>query len=190
TGQEPPTDWRVEPPRRVACPQPPNPSPIRRTDPGPKGAGVFFFCAAVEGTKYRSLHPPLPERAKNCVPWQKTALLLPVSFARGSSIMAKRRGALIGLLVGACGVAGVVLGQAQSYPGRAVTLIVPLAAGTGMDTLARLYGEPLGAVLGKPVVIENRLGAGLMLGTAAIAAAAPDGHTIGISTAAPMSVAQ
>jgi len=104
--------------------------------------------------------------------------------------MAKRRGALIGLLVGACGVAGVVLAQAQSYPSRAVTLIVPLAAGTGMDTLARLYGEPLGAVLGKPVVIENRLGAGLMLGTAAIAAAAPDGHTIGISTAAPMSVAQ
>ena len=56
--------------------------------------------------------------------------------------MAKRRGALIGLLVGACGVAGVVLAQAQSYPSRAVTLIVPLAAGTGMDTLARLYGDP------------------------------------------------
>ena len=67
--------------------------------------------------------------------------------------MAKRRGALIGLLVGACGVAGIVPAQAQSYPSRAVTLIVPLAAGTGMDTLARLYGEPLGAALGKPVVI-------------------------------------
>ena len=80
--------------------------------------------------------------------------------------------------------------QAQGYPTRAVTIIVPLAAGTGMDTLARLYGDQLGQALGKPVVIENRPGAGLMLGTAAIAAAPPDGHTLGISTAAPMSVAQ
>src|SRR5947207_11888645 len=80
--------------------------------------------------------------------------------------------------------------QAQGYPTRAVTIIVPLAAGTGMDTLARLYGDQLGQALGKPVVIENRPGAGLMLGTAAIAAAVPDGHTLGISTAAPMSVAQ
>jgi tripartite-type tricarboxylate transporter receptor subunit TctC len=80
--------------------------------------------------------------------------------------------------------------QAQSYPLKPVTLIVPLAAGTGMDSLARLYGEPLSQALGKPVVIENKPGAGLMLGTAAIAAAAPDGHTIGISTATPMAANQ
>ena len=59
-----------------------------------------------------------------------------------------------------------------------------------MDTLARLYGEQLSQALGKPVVIENKPGAGLMLGTAAIAAAAPDGHTLGISTATPMAVNQ
>ncbi len=80
--------------------------------------------------------------------------------------------------------------QAQSYPSKPVTIIVPLAAGTGMDTLARLYGEQLSQALGKPVVIENKPGAGLMLGTAAIAAAAPDGHTLGISTATPMAVNQ
>ena len=80
--------------------------------------------------------------------------------------------------------------QAQSYPSKPVTLIVPLAAGTGMDSLARLYGEPLSQALGKPVVIENKPGAGLMLGTAAIAAAAPDGHTVGISTATPMAANQ
>jgi tripartite-type tricarboxylate transporter receptor subunit TctC len=79
---------------------------------------------------------------------------------------------------------------ADSYPSRPVTIIVPLAAGTGMDTLARLYSEQLSQTLGKPVVIENKPGAGLMLGTAAIASAPPDGHTLGISTATPMAVNQ
>ncbi len=80
--------------------------------------------------------------------------------------------------------------QAQNYPSKPVTLIVPLAAGTGMDTLARLYAEPLAQALGKPVVIENKPGAALMLGAAAVAAAPPDGHTLGISTATPMAVNQ
>jgi len=80
--------------------------------------------------------------------------------------------------------------QAQGYPSKPVTLIVPLAAGTGMDSLARLYAEPLSQALGKPVVIENKPGAALMIGTAAIAAAPPDGHTIGISTATPMAAYQ
>jgi hypothetical protein len=48
--------------------------------------------------------------------------------------------------------------RALTYPSKPVTLIVPLAAGTGMDSLARLYGEQLQA-LGKPVVIENKPGA-------------------------------
>ena len=75
--------------------------------------------------------------------------------------------------------------RAQGYPSKPVTIIVPLAAGTGMDTLARIYGEQLAQALGKPVVIENKPGAGLMLGAAAIAQAAPDGHTLGISTVSP-----
>jgi len=77
---------------------------------------------------------------------------------------------------------------AQSYPSKPVTLIVPLAAGTGMDTVARLYGEKLSAVLGRPVVVENRPGAALALGAAAIATAAPDGHTIGVLTSGPMAI--
>jgi tripartite-type tricarboxylate transporter receptor subunit TctC len=88
----------------------------------------------------------------------------------------------------ACGLDATA--QAETYPSKPVTLIVPLSAGTGMDTLARLYAEPLGQALGKPVVIENKPGAGLMLGAAAVASAAPDGHTIGISTATPMAVNQ
>jgi tripartite-type tricarboxylate transporter receptor subunit TctC len=92
------------------------------------------------------------------------------------------------LTLAAVALAALGLGaSAQSgYPSKPITLIVPIPAGTGMDTLARLYAEPLGQALGKPVVIENKPGAALMLGTAAVASAAPDGHTIGISTATPM----
>ena len=77
---------------------------------------------------------------------------------------------------------------AQGYPSKPVTIIVPLAPGTGMDSLVRLYGERLAQALGKPVVVENKPGAGLMLGTAAVAAAPPDGYTLGISTATPIAV--
>jgi tripartite-type tricarboxylate transporter receptor subunit TctC len=87
-------------------------------------------------------------------------------------------------------IASASAAWSQGYPQRPVTLIIPLAAGTGMDTLARLYAEPLGQALGKPVVIENKPGAALMIGTAAIAAAPPDGHTIGISTATPIAAYQ
>jgi tripartite-type tricarboxylate transporter receptor subunit TctC len=77
---------------------------------------------------------------------------------------------------------------AQTYPSKPVTVIVPLAAGTGMDTVARLYSEKLSAALGRPVVVENKPGAALALGAAAIATAAPDGHTIGVLTSGPMAI--
>jgi tripartite-type tricarboxylate transporter receptor subunit TctC len=77
---------------------------------------------------------------------------------------------------------------AQTYPSKPVTIIVPLAAGTGMDTVARLYGEKLQQVLGRPVVVENRPGAALAIGAVAIATAAPDGHTIGVLTSGPMTI--
>ncbi len=77
---------------------------------------------------------------------------------------------------------------AQGYPTKTVTVIVPLAAGTGMDTVARLYSEKLQQVLGRPVVVENRPGAALAIGAQAIATAAPDGHTIGVLTSGPMTI--
>ncbi len=78
--------------------------------------------------------------------------------------------------------------NAQTYPTKTVTVIVPLAAGTGMDSLARLYSEKLSQVLGRPVVIDNRPGAALALGAIALASAAPDGHTLGVLTSGPMSI--
>lgn len=57
-----------------------------------------------------------------------------------------------------------------------------------MDVLARLYADKLQAKLGKPVVIENKPGAALMLAAASVAAAPPDGHTLVISTGTPMAI--
>jgi tripartite-type tricarboxylate transporter receptor subunit TctC len=90
-----------------------------------------------------------------------------------------------------CALATAVPGlpaQAQEYPTRTVTIVVPLAAGTGMDAIVRIYAEDLARALGKPVVVENQPGAALMLALQNVARAAPDGHTLVISTSAPMAV--
>ena len=78
--------------------------------------------------------------------------------------------------------------KAQDYPTRNVTIVVPLTAGTGMDAIVRIYAEELSKALGKPVVVENQPGAALMLALQNVARAAPDGHTLVISTSAPMAV--
>jgi tripartite-type tricarboxylate transporter receptor subunit TctC len=67
---------------------------------------------------------------------------------------------------------------AQDYPARTVTIIVPFAPGGGTDTLARVLAQKLEQRLGKPFVIENRPGAGTVIGAAAAAKAAPDGYTL------------
>jgi tripartite-type tricarboxylate transporter receptor subunit TctC len=64
------------------------------------------------------------------------------------------------------------------YPVRAVRIIVPTSAGSAADTVARTLAAPLGERLGQPVVVENRAGAGTVIGTEAVARAAPDGHTL------------
>ena len=90
-----------------------------------------------------------------------------------------------------CAVAMALPGsraEAQEYPTRNITIVVPLAAGTGMDTIVRVYAEDLAKALGKPVVVENQPGAALMLALQNVARAAPDGHTLVVSTSAPMAV--
>ena len=77
---------------------------------------------------------------------------------------------------------------AQDYPTRAVTLVVPYPAGGGLDALARLLGQKLADRLGKPVVIENRTGAGTVIGAASVAKAAPDGYTIMLGTSTPFAI--
>lgn len=71
-------------------------------------------------------------------------------------------------------------GSAQAdYPTRAITLIVPAAAGGNADITARLIGQEMSRQLGQPVVVENRVGAGGRIGTQAVVRAPADGYTIG-----------
>jgi tripartite-type tricarboxylate transporter receptor subunit TctC len=67
---------------------------------------------------------------------------------------------------------------AQDYPNRAITIIVPLAAGGAMDIIARSFAPKLAARLGKPVLVEERVGAGTVLAANAVAHSAPDGYTL------------
>jgi tripartite-type tricarboxylate transporter receptor subunit TctC len=76
----------------------------------------------------------------------------------------------------------------QAYPTKSVTIVVPLAAGTGMDSITRIYAEKLSQTLGKPVVVDNRPGAATMLGTAAVASSPPDGHTLLVATSSAMAI--
>jgi tripartite-type tricarboxylate transporter receptor subunit TctC len=69
-------------------------------------------------------------------------------------------------------------GNAQAYPSRPMTIVVPFAAGGPTDVLARVLGEHIRAALGQPVLIENVTGAGGSIGVGRVAAAAPDGYTI------------
>ena len=91
--------------------------------------------------------------------------------------------AVLGLLAMAVPAAGPA--EAQSWPARPITLVVPFTAGTASDVLARSFAEYLQKRLGQPVVIDNRGGAGGNIGGAAVAKAAPDGYTFLFATTGP-----
>ncbi|HEV7880782.1 tripartite tricarboxylate transporter substrate binding protein [Bradyrhizobium sp.] len=78
----------------------------------------------------------------------------------------------------AAALAAVSPVQAQDYPSRLVRLVVPQAAGGGTDTFARAIGQKLGERWGQSVVIENKPGAGGVVGTDFVAKSAPDGYTL------------
>ncbi len=77
-------------------------------------------------------------------------------------------------------IAGIAGAQAQTYPSRSLTLVVPFPPGGSTDTAARIMGERMRVSLGQPIVIENVGGAGGSIGVGRVARSAPDGYTFDI----------
>ena len=89
----------------------------------------------------------------------------------------------------AASLAPIYATAAESYPSRPVQLIVPYAPGGSGDLLARLLGDALSKQWGQQVVIENKPGAGGLIGTEAAAKSAPDGYTLYLATDGPLTIA-
>jgi tripartite-type tricarboxylate transporter receptor subunit TctC len=80
--------------------------------------------------------------------------------------------------------------QAQSWPTRPITLVVPFAAGGPVDTIARILAARMGETLGQQIIIENVGGAGGMTGSLRVAKASPDGYTLLLSGSAVLAINQ
>lgn len=87
-----------------------------------------------------------------------------------------------------CAMLAGMSAQAQEYPSRSVTMIVPTGPGGGMEMLARTFAPRLEQRLGQPFVIENRAGAGGVIGTTAVARATPDGHTLLVANSTNLAI--
>jgi tripartite-type tricarboxylate transporter receptor subunit TctC len=78
--------------------------------------------------------------------------------------------------------------HADDYPSRPIKLIVPYAAGGGADSVARIVAKRVSETIGQPIVIENRTGAGSIIGTEAVQRAEPDGYTLLLGQSGPISI--
>lgn len=96
---------------------------------------------------------------------------------------------MAGVLAAACALTGTARAQgADNWPSKPITLIVPYAPGGFADTRVRLLARKLSDNLKQTIVVENKAGAGGVIGTNLVAKAAPDGYTIGTGNLAPMAV--
>ena len=96
------------------------------------------------------------------------------------------------ILLGTLAVAAALLtvngARAEDFPTRPITVVVPTGPGGGMEMVARLFAPRLEQKFGKPLVIENRPGAGTNIGATAVARSAPDGHTLLMATSSTMAI--
>jgi tripartite-type tricarboxylate transporter receptor subunit TctC len=86
------------------------------------------------------------------------------------------------------GLLATVPARAEDYPSRAITIVVSLAAGSGMDSITRVYAEKLSEDFGKPVIVENKPGAATTIAANQVAKANPDGYTLVVLTCIALSV--
>jgi tripartite-type tricarboxylate transporter receptor subunit TctC len=99
---------------------------------------------------------------------------------------AHRRGSSTAVALGSIALAFAITQAAAqedpaSYPTRPIHIVVGFAAGGGNDIIARIFGQKLSEDLGQPVIVENRPGAGAIVGTEHVARSAPDGYTLLVS---------
>lgn len=92
--------------------------------------------------------------------------------------------ALMGAVLAAASLSGGA--SAQPYPARSITFVVPYAAGGNVDVSARILQSGIGDALGRPIVVENRAGAGGTLAGDYVARSEPDGHTVFIGSNGPV----
>jgi tripartite-type tricarboxylate transporter receptor subunit TctC len=89
---------------------------------------------------------------------------------------------MVRLVLALTAAALTAIGDAKAqWPDRPIRLIVPFAAASSSDTIARLVALKLGERLGQQVLVDNRVGGSTIIGTDAVAKAAPDGYTIGLA---------
>src|SRR6476646_5232672 len=84
-----------------------------------------------------------------------------------------------GVMLVACATLVIVTAARAEYPDRPIRLIVPQAAGSATDTVARILAAELGPQLGQQIIVEDRPGGALTIGIDLVAKSAPDGYTLG-----------
>lgn len=94
------------------------------------------------------------------------------------------------VLAGPCSTQGTFARDAADYPSRPIRVIVPVGAGAGIDTAARITAEAAEKHLGQRIIIENKPGAGQRIGAALVAKSPPDGYTLLFTTPTPIAVAE
>src|SRR5262249_12974592 len=119
-----------------------------------------------------------PERSRLFTPACRSAAAAGVHARAGVRRGVMRAAALCACLVFATLALSLFASAKDDYPNRPITLIVPYPAGGSVDPMGGFIGQKLSDALGEQVVIENRGGAGGMLGTRAAVKAAPDGYTL------------
>ena len=108
----------------------------------------------------------------------------------GSHVRKNSLPAILAALLSVAVLASGGSATAQDYPTRPITLIVPFPPGGGNDSMARIIADKLSSALGQQIVVDNRGGAGGVIGTRAAAKAAPDGYTLLLGHTGTMGINQ